>query len=899
MSGSLLSVLTVAQVISANAGVNLLTCETDFETTDEGWYGWSPEAPVPMRVQDGAIGTWSLEVRGTERIRTPFVWDALKPETDYTVSFSAKGDCGQLNLALITVNWQWLGTHCVRLDPVWRRQSYSFRTGKNGSFGRAFCLQLTHQHAGEWFRIDGIKIEEGKVATPYEPRAVQLSAALEEPGEIHFTSDGAPVMKVRAAGADVFGAKDPLMAEVVDEKGALRAAKPLLGGQASLTLVDAAARGYYPWKTRIRTAEGTVLAVRETPFAVTSRFDDGNEFFGIQYSSGVPIEAVRRVGFRWTRSNTKFWMWEEEDGPHPFTGREEVLKRRPGSLRNLATAWGHRAPKWALGPGRTMWTDDVNKATNYLANLIHTTTNVVDHYEAINEPDLTLTREKGVTLADACDYLAKVVELTAKYVRPTGKPLALDVSGCREGNVFVEHVLSKTPESVDMLATHSYCWPRQLSEDGRIVADPETGGFLNDLNVKSALLKKYGKSRLAIGELGWSLDISAPYESASAAKFGWYLSRMFLLARTYPAVEYLIWFTLANMPEDGTFDYGLWRSTPADGSRPLPAVAAACEAARRIPAPGKGEVKALESDGLYILSWKGPDAVQYAYWTDEPLDEPLGQLDVSPRAAFDHTGRKLDPAKLTLSGGPVYLEVEPERSAAFEASFRPAAAHAYARRPAPVREEVRIRRFSGDWKTVDFAADPACVALGEKRTDVQPPDPTVQWSGAEDLSARMLLGWDDANFYFFAAVRDDVHCVPKSGYDSYMNDSVQLAFDPKDNAKKNAGYLSDDCEFGLCEGRPLFAWRCPGLISAGDVAGDYVCIVRKGDITEYRAAIPWRLMGLEGAPKAFGCAFAVCDNDDNDRARYWLAFGNGIADGKRPACFKRAVLVDGDDLKAE
>ena len=891
MRESLLGAWAVALVLSVGAGANLLTCETDFETTDEGWYGWHPETPVPVRVQDGAVGIWSLEVRGTEGVRTPFVWDALKPDTDYTVSFSAKGDCGQLHIALITVDWQWIGTRYVWLDPVWRRRSYSFRTGKKGSFGRAFCLQLKHQHAGEWFRIDGIKIEEGTSATPYELRAVQLSAALEEPGEIHFTSDGAPVMKVRAVGTDVFEAKDPLTVEVIDEKGTLRAAKPLLGGQASLTLDDAATRGYYPWKTRIRATDGTVLAARETPFVVTCRFD-GNEFFGIQYSSGVPIEAVRRVGFRWTRSNTKFWMWEEKDGPHPFTGREEVLQRRPGSLRNLATAWGHQSPKWALGPGRTMWTDDVNKATNYLANLIHTTTNIVDHYEAINEPDLTLMREKGVTLDDACDYLTRVVELTAKYVRPTGKPLALDVSGCREGNVFVEHVLSKTPESVDMLATHSYCWPRQLSEDGRAVADPETGGFLDDLNVKSVLLKKYGKSRLAVGELGWSLDISAPYESASVAKFGWYLSRMFLLARTYPSVEYLIWFTLANLPEAGTFDYGIWRSTPADGSRPLPAVAAVCEAARRIPAPGTGEVRMLDGDGLYILSWKGADTVQYAYWTDEPLNEPLGRLDVPPCAAFDYAGRTLDLAKLTLSGGPVYLEVESGRSDAFEASFRPAAARAYSKRSAPVREEVRVGRFSGDWRTFDFTVDPACVALGEKRTDVQPPDPTVQWSGAEDLSARTLQGWDDENFYFFAAVRDDVHCVPKSGYDSYMNDVVQLAFDPKDNAKKNAGYLPDDCEFGLCEGRPLFAWRSPGLGNAGYVAGDFVSIARKDDVTEYRAAIPWRLLGLEGAPKAFGCAFAVCDNDDNDRARYWLAFGNGIADGKRPARFKRVVLVD-------
>lgn len=887
-----LLVLASVMCMAAGAGENLLTFETDFETTSEGWYGWQPDVPVPARVQDGAAGSWSLEVHGNDAVRTPFVWDALKPETDYTVSFDAKGEGGALGISIITACWKWLGSKSIGLASDWRRSSLTFRTGKKGSYGRAFCVEVKHI-GGEWFRIDGVKLEEGKEATPYEARPLQFSAALEEPGEIHFASDGPPVMKVRAAGAEIVEAQGALVAEVVDERGGVVAEKPLVLGQASMALPGAADAGYYPFKTRLKKSGGTVLASRETPFVVTRRFG-GNEFFGIQQSSGVPIEALHRVGYRWMRANTKFWVFEEKDGPRPLTGDEPVLQKKPGSLKRLGTALGDNAPKWALGRGRTRWTDDLNKATNFLANLVHTTTNVVDHYEVINEPDLTLPREKGVSFAEACEYYAKAVELTAKFVRPTGRPLVIDMSGVREGNDMTDYVLSKTPDSVDILAIHPYSWPRELSEDGRTVSDPETGGFMNGLAKAAELKKKHGKIRMTIGELGWALDMASPYASRSAEKFGWYLARMHLLARTYPSIEYLIWYALANAPENGTLDYGIWRSNPVDGTRPLPAVAAACEAARRIPAPGDGEVKALESDGLYILTWKLADAVHYAYWTDETLDVPLGRLDVPPRAAFDYAGRKLDLSKLTLSGGPVYLEVEPKQAAAFEASFRPVAARAYAKRPALVREEVKIRRFSGDWKTYDFAADAASFTLGGKRTDVQPPDPTVQWSGADDLSGRFLLGWDETNFYYFASVRDDTHCVPKKGFDSYMNDVIQLAFDPKDNAKKNAGYLSDDCEFGLCEGQPLFAWVRPGMSKAAYIDGDFSSVVRKGDTTEYRAAIPWKLMGLERAPKSFGFAFAVCDNDDNARARYWLAFGNGIADGKRPARFKHAVLSDGE-----
>lgn len=875
----------------AGEGGNLLTCETDFETTAAGWYGWHPGAAVPGRVQDGAVGVWSLEVRGPEAVRTPFVWHTLKPETDYTVSFSAKGDGGCLALALVTTDWRWLGTRTVKLERVWRRYQYTFRSDRKGTLKSAFCLQLEHRAPGEWFRIDGIKIEEGRTATPYRSRAVCLFAALEEPGEIHFEQDGPPVMKVRSAGTRVFETEGRLTAEVLDERGVCQASSPLVGGAAALTLPSAASSGYYPYRTRIRTADGTVLASCETPFVVTRAFN-GNDFFGVQSASGVPAAALHRVGFRWLRRNTKFWVHEEKDGPRPLTGAEKVLTRPPDGFRVLATSWGHHAPGWARGEGMTLWTDDVNKATNYLANLVHTTTNVVDCYEVINEPDLTLPREKGKTLADACGYFARIVDLTARYVRPTGKPLAIDVSGCREGNDLIAHVLEKTPGSVDVVAAHPYSWPRELSEDGRAVADPETGGFLNDLNVKTALLKKYGKKRLVIGELGWALDMAASYASRSAEKFGWYLARMYLLARTFPDVEYLIWYSLANAPENGLFDYGLWRSNPADGVRPLPAVAAACEAARRLPARGAGDVKVLSSDGLYVLTWRDGQTVQYAYWTDEPLAVPLVGLTVLPQAACDYTGRGLDRTRLTLSGGPVYLDVAPDRAAAFEAAFLPAAARAYAQRSAPVREEIIVHRFVGDWRTADFASSDACVDLGGKRTDVQPPDPTVQWTGEDDLSARVRLGWDATNFYFFAAVKDDLHCVPKKGYESFRNDVIQLAFDPKDNAKKNSGYLSDDCEFGLCEGMGLFAWRRPGSPGAETVDGDFVRVVRKGAVTEYRAAIPWRVMGLEKAPDACGLAFAVLDNDDHDRARYWLAFGNGIADGKRPARFKRAVFRD-------
>ena len=893
-SAKTLSAACLATVLAfgASAGENLFVFETDFEAGTDGWFVQNPAAVAPGRARDAAVGKWSMEYRGASPIRSAAVWDVLKPETDYVLSFLVKGDAGELKVSVITENWHWLGVTAQRLGPDWSACRLPFRTGKKVP-GRSFYVNFAHEKSstGGWARIDAVKLEEGKAATDYVPPSIQFAAALEDPGEIHLEEDGVPAMKVRLAGSGVAALGRPLTAETVDAEGRTVAAAELdADGAATVGLPSAAGSGYYPFRTRVRDGRGTVVAVRETPFVVTHKAP-GNGFFGTHFAPGVEAAALRRVGFEWTRSNTKWWMWEEPDGPRTYTGREPVAARRPDAFRLLGTAWGNAAPKWALGKGRRQWTDDVRRAIPYLENLVRTTTNVVDQYEIINEPDLMLPQEKGVGFEEACDYYCDIVKTSAEVIHRAGKPVVIDVSGCDEGNRLIARVLEKTPESVDIVAIHPYSWPRELSEDDRAVADPETGGFLDDLCRKREIVARHPGKRMVIGELGWSLDMSAPYASRSVAKYGWYLARMYLLARSFPEMEYLMWFSLASTPENGRFDYCLWRCSPADGSRPLAQVAAACEAARQIPPPGEGAVEALESDGVYFLKWRRDGAVRYAYWTDEGLDGPL-PAPAAAVSARDFTGRVLDPARLTLSEAPVYLELKSGDEKAFETSFRDALYAAYAKRPALVREEVTVKRLSpGDWRTYDFLSDPSLFALGTKRTDVAPPDPTVQWSGADDLSAKALFGWDDANLYFFAAVTDDTHCTPHAGGKMYMNDVIQIAFDPKDNAKKNAAYMQDDCEFGLCAGERLWCWRRPGA-EPGYVDGDCAQAVRRGVVTEYRLALPWSALGLAKAPKALGCAFAVPDNDDNARARYWLAFGHGIVDGKRPARFKRLVLSE-------
>ena len=867
-------VLAVGMLLggSAAASANLLTCETDFETGADGWCGSNPSASFG-RAHDGATGAWSMELRG-DTVRSAFIWDVLRPQTDYTFSGAIKGSGGTIKFVFITDAWQYPGACEYDLrSNGWRKVSFTFRTpGKMK--GRAFYLQLQTENAA-WARVDSLRLDEGRTAAAWEPEPTRFFAGLEEPGDIHLEEDGAPVMRVRA--------RTGASARVLDAAGGTVASAALgKDGSAAIRLPSAARSGYYPFRTELLDAKGNVLAAHETPFAVTRRARP-NGFFGISFSSSSEEAALRRVGFTWTRSNTLWWMWEQkEDKPFPAT---EPLAPREGRFRRLGTTGGV-APEWARGKGRRAWTDDPKKALPFIEHLLKRTALTVDQYEIINEPDLVLPRqEKDVTFEDCIAHYCDILKTVAPAIHGAGKPVVIDVSGCDEGNELISETLKRVPDAVDIVSIHPYSWPREFGRAN--LSDPETGGFLDDLHRKMTILRRHPDHRVVIGELGWALGMDVGFASADMAKYGWYLARMFALARSFRRIEYLIWFSNGNTPEAGLFDYCLWRMNPADGSRPTAAVAAACEASRQLPEFGSGDVRQVLLDGVFLLRWRKDGEERFVYWTDEDLRLPVGGLGRGVRARGTF-GEPLDPASLTVSGAPVYLSVAPSEADALEKRLVESLNAAYAKRKPFKRDEHEIRALAvRDLATFDFLSDPGCVSLSERK-DVMPPDPTVQWNGPDDLSVRLLAGYDEENFYFFAAVTDDEHRTPFAGKDQWRNDCIQIAFDPKDNAKRNSRYMVDDIEFGMCEGMRMWCWASPA--GDGEVKALKPLVVRTGTTTEYRLAIPWRFLGLGKRPAAMGFAASVVDNDGEGTGRYYIPFGRGISAGKRPGQFKRLLL---------
>jgi hypothetical protein len=157
------------------------------------------------------------------------------------------------------------------------------------------------------------------------------------------------------------------------------------------------------------------------------------------------------------------------------------------------------------------------------------------------------------------------------------------------------------------------------------------------------------------------------------------------------------------------------------------------------------------------------------------------------------------------------------------------------------------------------------------------------------------MGWDSQRFYFAARVRDDVLANDRSKEEIWSGDSVQVAFDTRNDARSDArGYEEDDREFSMGYSRKLNGpaiyrhWPLPASEPAAELA-----IKREGDITGYELALPFRqlapLMPEEG--KAFGFNFVINDRDLGERADYSLGLTPGICGGKDPSAFRKFVLV--------
>lgn len=175
------------------------------------------------------------------------------------------------------------------------------------------------------------------------------------------------------------------------------------------------------------------------------------------------------------------------------------------------------------------------------------------------------------------------------------------------------------------------------------------------------------------------------------------------------------------------------------------------------------------------------------------------------------------------------------------------------------------------------------------------------WTGPDDCSAELRIGYDDKSFYLNVRVKDEFHWNGARPAALWSGDSIQFAFDPNrdDRIKKmkgKTGFFDDDTLFSsaFADGKPsLFCdISSDPAMNGKEFGAPSITRDEKGKITEYSIAIPWEKLRLSPEKgRIFGFDVIALDSDmKGQMPPYWMQLTPGIAGGQRPDLFAGFIL---------
>ena len=143
------------------------------------------------------------------------------------------------------------------------------------------------------------------------------------------------------------------------------------------------------------------------------------------------------------------------------------------------------------------------------------------------------------------------------------------------------------------------------------------------------------------------------------------------------------------------------------------------------------------------------------------------------------------------------------------------------------------------------------------------------WKGETDLSATLMVGWDDYFLYIAARVKDDTYVQNASGENLFRGDSVEVLLDT--NVSKDY-YLDeldkDDFQLGISPGKSSVGNKPEAYLwypkaKAGSYGEVKMAALATDNGYRIEAKIPWSLVGISGPDigQHFGFVFSVSDND--------------------------------------
>ncbi|MEK6797247.1 MAG: sugar-binding protein [Spirochaetota bacterium] len=560
---------------------NLLSGDTSFETGTDDWKDSASS-------EGGTSGKYCLALPARAvSTRSPNYYDVIRPGTTYTVSFDAKSD---VPLSVIVDVWHTsyfiMKRETVQLSPQWKRYSFEVPAQKE-----KHSLYIVFQKEGSGtMMLDALSCTANNAAgaatsadTVYrscEAVSANMIMRTKEPGNVFLAGPETVEIEARIHNATEASSSFSLQSACVDLDGneisrSTRAFTANRGDTVALpfTALTSRTAGYFTARMTVH-AGGKSVKSMEMPIVVVKapRASGENEgsFFGLQ-GSGIPMEAISRIGVKWMR-NFRAWRWTERKKGEIYINDDSYLSQRTNGMHIMETLQATMMPDWAKGSDGKM--KDIVEYCNYASLMVKQFGKYSRYWEIENEPDLVFPSHAKLSYLDGAKYYADVLIRASKAIKaadPNAVVLGSGVSGGDfNGFAFSKKVFELAADAFDIWAFHPYAPSRNIGPSGICVTPEENRMRENLLDAEKIIKDNGGRHRLWIGELGWAITTNNPsFVSSYARQHAEMMTRAMILAHSVPTLEHIFWFLTQGCLEGG-YEYGLWK----DERRPLPAVAA-------------------------------------------------------------------------------------------------------------------------------------------------------------------------------------------------------------------------------------------------------------------------------------------------------------------------------------
>ncbi|WP_417169396.1 sugar-binding protein [Victivallis sp.] len=727
-----------------------------------------------------------------------------------------------------------------------------------------------------------------------------------------------------------------------------------------IELPKTAVSGYYPAQLQVCTRQGKIVKRTEAPFVVTMPFPPPSRdgFFGMQ-DSPLPRNFLLRIGTSHIRTNDFGWKrFEPTQGnyiprpPSPPAGFfwQPTLNSdfTPGQI-----------PAWALKPGSNLadpaktipyleyvfrslrgkaeHLDFINepdlllrnvpKNAEYYAELLNTAAPIARKYGIKLMVDVSGVNsdffERVLRLAhDSIDICAPHPYCSPRIFAADGRYCAPPEKGGFTSNLAAAAALSRKYRKELLIGELGYSLEETLP-----FHSPEAHRMAAFLARMFLLAKCYPECRYLIWFIGLDRWEAGPYcygiwRTANGIRplpaVAAYAQAAHEIDRA-DNVELLLDsdIKIVRIQKGGKTTYAVWNAGEKASPVSLQKLPPECNARSIYGTPLKGEKLAVTEQPLYLSETSKEtilSALKAILDNRPPLtvrgylsDRNTLKLHLFNRSFRDWQGnltllpqnvRKIGLTILRQAAETVTLTLSDTPSRKLTVRLQGKDGRTF-EEVVELPEMQKVRRLNvNDLRNFDFQAEmrKGGTICQQTRDYLLPPDPSIPWSGPEDLSHRTLLGWDQDYFYIFCEVRDEEHTNSFTLGNTWRGDSIQIGLDPFNNADGKLAYDADDYEFTFAKDKKPWMHQAPPFQKTPSEAIGVRQIVTRDEenqTTVYRIAIPrngLRPLKLK-AGTVFG--FALCVNDlDKGKQRRTMNFGNGITEMKCPALFRKMVLEE-------